>query len=256
MKKTISGKKNYINNKKATRTIIAVIPARKGSKRFPGKNTALLKGKPLVTHTIEIALKTEIFSKICVTTDDPDVMAIAKEKKVTVIERPKELCGDAVLVDKTVLNVMGILEDRKENYDAVCLMTPTAPLRTVDDVTGAVRLLWEKNADFVITVTKYDHNPYHALAIQNGVLKPNFMADVFFKDPWSLPVLYRPLAVARVGRWEAVKRHGTIFGPGMISYIIPADHAVDIDNPIDLKWAEFLLKERINSSKLTEAGAK
>ena len=236
---------------KSTRSIIAIVPARKGSKRFPGKNTVLLNGKPLVAHAIDVALETDIFSEIYVTTDDPRVVAIAAERGVIVVERPEDLCGDTVLVDQTVLHVMEVLESQGERHDAVCLMTPTAPLRTVNDVRGAVSLIWESGADFVVTVTEYDHNPYYALAIINSVLKPAFMEDVFFKDRSFLPVLYRPIAVARIGKWGAVKKQGTIFGKGMIPYIIPADHAVDIDNPINLKWTEFLLKERIRDSGQT-----
>jgi len=234
---------------KPTRSIIAVIPARKGSKRFPGKNTALLNGKPLVAHAIDVAIETGLFSRVCVTTDDAKVMAIAREKRVDVFQRPKELCGDTVLVDQAVLNVMHTLESRGERHDAVCLMTSTAPLRTADDVRGAVRLFWEKAADFVITVTEYEYNPYYALVIRNDVLEPAFMEDAFFKDRSLLPVLYRPMALSRIGKWDAVKKHGTIFGKGMIPYIVPAYHAVDIDKPIDLEWAEFLLKKRIRGLK-------
>ena len=236
---------------KSTRSIIAVVPARKGSKRFPGKNTVLLNGKPLVAHAIAVALETDLFSKIYVTTDDPRVVAIATERGVIVVERPEELCGDTILVDQTVLHVMEVLESQGERHDAVCLMTPTAPLRTVNDVRGAVSLFWEKDADFVVTVTEYSHNPYYALVIKGGVLEPAFMEDAFFTDRSFLPVLYRPIAVARIGKWDAVKKHGTIFGKGMIPYIIPADHAVDIDNPIDLKGAEFLLRERSRYSSQT-----
>lgn len=233
--------KKRIELDKIPQSIIAVIPARKASKRFPDKNTALLNGKPLVRRAIDVAVEATIFAKIFVTTDDPKVMAIARETGVDIIDRPKALCTDTVLVDKTALHVIDVLESRGESYEAVCLMTPAAPLRTVDDVTGAFQLFLKKKANFVITVTEYEHSPYYALSERNGVLEPTFMADAFSRERAFLPKLYRPVAVARIGRWEAVKEHGTIFGPGMIPYLIPVEHAVDIDNRVDLEWAEFLL---------------
>ncbi|MGD2124848.1 MAG: acylneuraminate cytidylyltransferase family protein [Desulfobacteraceae bacterium] len=233
------------------RSIIAVIPARKGSRRLPGKNTALLNGKPLVAHAIEVALDAGVFSDVFVSTNDPKVVEIAEEKGVALIERPKELCEDAVPVDRALVHVIQFLEEKGECYGAACLMTPTAPLRTVEDVRGAVALLWEKNADFVITVVPYDHTPFHALKIKEGILTPAFMPeDVFTYDQKLLPTLYRPVAVARMGRWEAIKKYGTTFSPGMVPYILPPEHGLDVDNALDLEWAEFLLKRRNRQREL------
>ncbi|MFH1742891.1 MAG: acylneuraminate cytidylyltransferase family protein [bacterium] len=234
---------------KEERSIIAVIPARRGSTRLPRKNVLPLRGKPLVAHAIDAALETKIFAGIYVSTDDPEVAKIADQRGVHVIERPEELCKDSVLVDKVMLHVMQVLESRGERYGAACLMTPTAPLRTVEDVKGAVELLWERNADFVITVTAYDHTPFHALEIKDGILQPVFMESPFSRDPKSLPTLYRPIAIARMGRWEAIMQHGTTFSPGMVPYVVPPEHAVDIDNAIDLKFAEFLLEDRIERGR-------
>ncbi len=244
-------RKKNPNRAKNDKSIIAIIPARKGSKRIPGKNTALLAGKSLVEHAIDIALEADIFSGIYVSTDDPKVISIAKERGVEVIKRPAVLANDNVVVDKALLHVVEHLEQHGQRFEAACLMTPTAPLRMVKDVRGAVQLLWEKDADFVITVALYDHSPFYALVIKNGILKPSFMSyDVFTNDSKSLQPLYRPIAVARIGRWGAIKKYGTTFSPGMVPYIIPPEHAVDIDNKIDFEWAEFLLKRRKQQNNL------
>jgi len=223
---------------------IAVIPARRGSKRFPGKNTVLFLGRPLVAHAIETAIESGVFSEIYVTTDDPEVAKIAAEYGVRTIARPAALCEDNVVLDQVVVHLLAALDAEGCGRDAACLMTPTAPLRTADDVRGAVGLLRENEADFVSTVVEYEHNPLYAMRMRSGVLEPAFMQDVFTRDRNDLPTLYRPVAVARAGRWEAIAMHRTTFGPGMLPFVIPQDHAVDIDNPVDLELAELLFRQR------------
>ena len=228
------------------RSNVALIPARQGSKRLPDKNITLLCGKPLVAHAVDVAAESGVFDEIYVSTDDTRVMDIARGRGVCVVERPPELCADTVVLDQVVSHFVDHLDAEGTCYGAVCLMTPTAPLRTADDVRGAVGLLWQRDVDFVVSVVEYDHSPYYAVKINGEVLEPAFMLEAFTKDRNLLPRLYRPIATARVGKWEAIRKHRTTFGPGMIPYIVDAEHAVDVDSPIDFALAELLLSRRQN----------
>jgi len=232
----------------ATRSNIALVPARAGSKRLPDKNVTPLCGKPLVAHAFDVAVESGIFDEIYVSTDDNRVMGIAQERGVRVVRRPAELCADTVVLDQVVSHFVDHLEQTGTRHDAVCLMTPTAPLRTSGDVKGAVSLLWDRDADFVVSVVECEHSPYYALEIKNGTLRPTFMSDAFSRDRTLLPTLYRPIATARVAKWGAVRKHRTTFGPGMIPYVVDAEHAIDIDTSIDFALAEILLGRRLRSA--------
>lgn len=223
---------------------IALIPARQGSKRVPGKNRAMVAGRSLVAHAIECAKEVGVFSETYVSTDDREVIAVAVALGVGVIERPRELAEDDVVLDRVAVHALEHLDATGRGREAVCLMTPTAALRTVRDVRGAVQLLWTENADFVCTAAEYEHHPYYALEVLNGRFRPHFGKDVFSKDRRELPTLYRPIAVARVARWEAVLQHRTTFGPGMLPYLLDSVSAVDVDTPLDLTLVEVLFSQR------------
>jgi CMP-N-acetylneuraminic acid synthetase len=218
-----------------------LIPARQGSKRFPRKNVALLAGEPLVARAVRVARECPSLARVYVSTDDPQVAELALARGAAVVERPAELCTDQVVLDEVVLHFIGWLEARGAAPGAVCLMTPTAPLRTAATVERAIQLLWHERADFVCTVTPYEHNPCYALRIREGRLEPAFVPGVFARDRALLPTLYRPVAVARVGRCDAVKQFRTTFGPGMLPVVIDRGEATDVDVAEDLAWAEALL---------------
>jgi len=220
---------------------MAIIPARKGSKRIPGKNLALLGGKPLVVRAIETALASDL-QHVVVTTDDDRVLALCKNyPSVATINRPAALCEDHVVLSAVVLHAMQNCGGR---FDAVCLMTPTAPLRLVTDVTETIGLLQNyEEADFALTVTPYEHHPYYAYKEKepgSRLMVPAF-PFAFKLDRVRLPTLWRPVAVCHAGRWAAIMQQQTIFGAPAIPNIIPRERAVDIDTPLDLAWARYLL---------------
>lgn len=119
---------------------IAFIPARGGSKRFPKKNIALLNGKPLVAWTIETALESEVFDKVVLSSDDPYVLEVAKQysnSKLVTHKRSENLSGDTVTAAHVFGELLRDLEEQGEQYEQCCLLLPTCPFRSVEDIQRA-----------------------------------------------------------------------------------------------------------------------
>src|SRR4030042_5620005 len=128
--------------------IIAIIPARGGSKGIPQKNLKLLAGKPLVAHTIEHALQARHVSRTVVSTDDTKIAQVAQQYKAEVVMRPAELATDTTISELALLHVLSLLE-QTEGYapSLVILLQATSPLREPDDIDNAIDTLHAANAD-------------------------------------------------------------------------------------------------------------
>lgn len=228
--------------------VVAIIPARGGSKRIETKNTRDIAGRSLLARAIDCAQAAEVFERIVVSTDDDAATRIASELGVDVHPRNSALADDLTVLDDVVLDAMSWLQAEGPAADAVCLMNPTAPMRTISDVRGAVQLLrTSPSTDFVSTATIYRHHPYYALADDpDRGLHLHFREDAFRFDRKRLPMLYRPIAVARLGRWDAILRAGSTLGSPMRLYEVDGLSAVDIDDPLDLSFFEFLLERHPN----------
>ena len=136
--------------------ILAVIPARAGSKGIPKKNTRMMAGKPLICYAIENALNSKLITDIAVSTDAEEVKAVASKYNVEVIDRPAELCGDDVTLDSVVFHTYCELR-KKQDYDIVITLQPTSPLLKVETLDAAITEHIEKKADTTIAVVNKPH---------------------------------------------------------------------------------------------------
>ena len=134
--------------------ILGLINARGGSKGIPGKNTKPLLGKPLIAWSVETAKACPSINRVIVSTEDKTIANIAREYGAeTPFMRPKELATDECLQIDVIIHAVEWLEKTEgSKYDYICLLQPTCPVRLVDDVEGALKLLIESKADSVITV--------------------------------------------------------------------------------------------------------
>src|SRR5258705_2920074 len=130
--------------------VLGVITARGGSKRLPNKNTAMLGGKPLIAWSIEVGLAT--CHHLVLSTDSEFIAGVAKQHGCKVIMRPPELCGDA---DHVSVVIHAAMNAEYGPYNAVLLLQPTSPFRTVDDCEKAKQKMIATNADSVISVTEF-----------------------------------------------------------------------------------------------------
>ncbi len=232
--------------------ILAIIPARAGSKRLPGKNSKVLFGKPLVQWTIEAAKACDDITDIVVSTDSETIAAIASKCGVPVpFLRPDLISGDKATAIDVVKHTVEYFADKGQTYDYVLWLQPTSPLRTAADIKQAVATLSEKRADAVISVCECDHSPMWSNTLaQDGNMK-NFLSTFVKKNPRSqaLPTYYRLNGAIYIAKVEPLLAQQTFFlAENVFSYVMSRESSIDIDHHLDFKLAEFLLQEQAESS--------
>lgn len=219
--------------------IIAIIPARGGSKRLLKKNVLPLLGRPLIEYSIKYAKSNlDYIDKIVVTTDDEEIKQIAINNNVEVINRPKNISGEHAT---TVSALKHVLNNVKEEYEYVLLLQPTNPLRPVNLLNELCAIINDKNCDSIMTVSR---NADKLGKIVNNKFKPfNYIMGQRSQD---LEPLYSENGLIYLTKSKYILKD-IILAENNYPYVI--DHAfskVDIDTIEDFKYAEFLLKNNIN----------
>lgn len=209
---------------------IGIVPARSGSKRLPGKNLALLAGRPLIVHTCCQALDSGVLDAVYVNTDCERIAAAAQRAGALCPRlRPSQLARDDTPTRDAVVWMIDLLADRGEFYDALMILQPTSPLRTADDIRAAWRLYEDHAPCKVTSVTPQAPQCWHALADDRGLL-----TRLTGNEP-----LYRlngAIYVHAVDEFLANKP-----SPAEVAYVMPPERSVDIDTQHDLDLCEFLL---------------
>lgn len=224
--------------------ILAIIPARGGSKRLPGKNLAPLRGRPLIAWTIDAALGSQSVDVTMVSTDAPEIAAAAREAGAdTPFLRPAGLASDTASSFDVVRHALDFYrEERGRVFEFALMLQPTSPLRTSADVEEAVRLLRSKHADAVVSVCEMEHSPLWSNTLPAdgslvGFLKP----EARNKRSQDLPPYYRLNGALYLCRTERLLAERTFFlSDRIFAYVMPAERSVDIDTGLDLSFAEFL----------------
>lgn len=226
--------------------MLAVIPARGGSKGVPGKNIRLLAGKPLIVYTIEAALASNIFEKVIVSTDSEKIADIAKKNGAEVpFVRPNNLSGDIVSSDDVIIHALDFYKQRGDTYNSVCKLQPTSPLRNSEHLNEAFNLFCEKKADFLVSVCKCEHSPMWA-----GVLDADLSLDNFIDEKvkrscrQELPDFYRLNGAIYMGKTNAFYANRNFLGRNGVAYIMNQDVSVDIDSELDFKMAEYIMETK------------
>jgi len=223
--------------------IVGLIPARGGSKRIPKKNIRLLAGKPLIAYSIEAALKSKYINRVIVSTDDREISKISKKYGAEVIKRPSELAKDDSLTVDAIKHAIKILKKNKYFPDIIVLLQPTSPLRNTEDIEKSVELFLNNECKSVISVCEYKESPYWSLTIEENYAKPVFGWDYFFKRSQDLPKIYTLNGAIFITTVKNLFKYNGFFNDKIIIYIMPADRSIDIDEEIDFKFAELLLKK-------------
>ena len=213
------------------KTFLAIIPARGGSKRLPRKNLLDLCGKPLIAWSIEAALKSKYISKVIVSSDDEEILNIAKEYKADFIKRPDELASDTA----TTFDALNHTLENVEKYDYVVLLQPTSPLRTEKHIDEAIELLKEKNADAIISVCEVEHSPLWSNTLDENLDMSNFLRDeVLNKRSQDLPKYYRLNGAIYICKTDKLlENKGFFLKENIYAYKMNKKHSVDIDEEID-----------------------
>ena len=232
--------------------LLAVIPARGGSKGVPRKNLREVGGKSLIVWTLETAkAASHLFADIVVSTDDPEIAELARREGVDVpFLRPAELAGDRVPTLPVLQHAVAFLEERSgQRYDWVCLLQPTAPLRSVADLEAAVALATTPEleaCDSVISVTRVEaHHPILMKKIENGRLLPYCLEEKegTRRQDYDPPAYMRNGAIYLTRR-DVLMERSSIWGERIRPLPMPAERSHSIDTEMDLKLADLLLRER------------
>lgn len=230
--------------------VLGIVPARGGSRRIPRKNLRLLGGKPLVTWALEAALSAERLNRVVVSSDDPDVLAIARAVDPGIaVHRPAELASDrapAIAYVKHALATVEACGDSK--YEAVAIVQPTSPLTSPQDIDRTIELLERSAADTAVSVMRLDHavHPVKLKTLDGDRLVPFLEEERGRMAEHELPPLYvRNCAVYATRRY--VVESGEIIGADCRGYVMARERSIDINVPLDLEFAEFLLARRDRS---------
>ena len=223
-------------------SLFCLIPARGGSRGIAGKNIAPLCGKPLIAWTIELALRLP-GAKVQVTTDSRGIAKAAREFGAGVIERPAKLAGDGTPMLPVVRHAIESMIARGEHPDFIVLLQPTSPLRSVEDVMGAVGLFKSGSYDMVTTVTELPHPLEWTFRLgKQNTLVP--VADVVLGRRQDAAKLYSLNGAVYVFKKEYALSAQDLFSGRVGAYVMPRERSLDIDEPIDLKIAECLLSAK------------
>ena len=221
--------------------MIAIIPARGGSKGLPGKNIKEMCDKPLIAYTIEAALKSKSIDHVILSTDDEEIAAVAKKYGAEVpFMRPAELASDtAMAVDNYIYTIGRLEKEWITKIDSFVVLQQTTPLRIAEDIDGAVELFNARNADSVVTYVKEAHPIFwHKKIDENNKLEDIFEGTIANRQ--ELPITYYPNGAVYVFSTEMI-RQKKYYTDKSYAYIMPRERSIDIDFIDDFKYAEFLM---------------
>ena len=229
--------------------MIAIIPARGGSKGLPGKNIKSLNGVPLICHSILSALKAKSISRVVVSTDDDEIAKIAKECGAEVpFIRPRNLAKDnSMVMDAYFYTVDRLANEENETIESFVALLPTAPLRLPEDIDNAVSIFMNNSADSVISVTEAPIPiEWYRKIDKNGLLS-NYLSE-FDKvaNRQELNQAHIPNGAIYVFRTEILRKTRQYYMNETYPYIMPRERSADIDEPLDFEWTEFLMQRGVN----------
>ena len=222
-------------------SFLAIVPARGGSKRLPGKNLADLGGKPLIAWSIEAALKSRYVTKIVVSTDDATIAHTAEQWGAEVpFLRPAELSAGTTEV---LRHTLGFYEKRGEIFDFLILLQPTSPLRTAEHIDEAIIELMQKKAAAVISVCEMEHSPLWSNTLPEDLSLEHFIKEELKRvRSQDLPTYYRINGAIYICRTDEFLEQNTLFlNEKIYAYIMPKEASVDIDERLDLIVANAIL---------------
>lgn len=231
--------------------VLAIVPARGGSKGLPGKNLRLLGGVPLIAHSVRVALESSYITRTICSTDCPAIAEAARKVGAEVpFMRPAELASDSSTdADYAVHAVSWLREHEEWLPEIVVILWPTCPLRRVQDVDGALQvLLADSAADSVVSVLRPSKSPYKMWRkTDQDYLVPLLTSNIFeqYAGPRQrLPEVLAPNGYVHAVRTRALVQSASILGLKTLPFEMDAVHCIDIDTEEDFEIAEAELKLR------------
>jgi pseudaminic acid cytidylyltransferase len=216
---------------------LAIIPARGGSKRIPGKNLKPFLGRPVIAYVIETALRSGLFEEVMVSTDDPEIADAARRYGAAVpFMRSARTSDDFAILNDVLGEVLDEYRKTGREFDAVCLLLPTAPLIRQPVLQKALDLLRDEKFDSVRPVVRY---PY---PIQRSLRMINNRVEMFYPENYTRRSQDLEPAYHDAGQFYWIAGNKQLTDPGKGAVVIPEMEAHDIDTPEDWEMAEIKYK--------------
>jgi N-acylneuraminate cytidylyltransferase len=221
---------------------IALIPAREGSKGIPGKNIRHLKGRPLISYSIEAARRASLVDRVIVSTDSDEIAEIAAAAGSEVVRRPGELADDSSPMLPVVLHA---LDRQPEAFEIMTLLQPTCPFRRPEDVDRSISMLRDDRLDAVVGVMRLDHShPSRTYRRDGDYLVPVDQADAA-ANRQDLAELFQRNGAIYTLRCSAIRKERTLLVQRTAPLVMDEIRSINIDNPFDWTVAEAFAGEHL-----------
>jgi N-acylneuraminate cytidylyltransferase len=213
--------------------VLAIVPARGGSKGVPRKNIREAAGKPLIAWTIEEAKKSRYIDRLILSSEDEEIIAVARDWGCDVpFVRPAELAQDNTPGIAPVLHAISMLPE----YEIVMLLQVTSPLRSVVDIDGCLEYLVANKASSCVSVTEAEQSPYWMYTLDHGGnMQPLIPAETAITRRQDLPVIYSLNGAVYVAKRDWLCLHGTYVAEGTLGFVMPRERSLDIDTELDMQ---------------------
>lgn len=224
---------------------IAIISARSGSRELPDKNIKELVGKPLMAYSIDAAIKSKCFNEVMVSTDSKAYAEIARKYGASVpFLRSKLTASDTATSWEMVEEVLDGYRQMGQKFDTFCLLQPTSPLRTAEDIRNAYTIYEQKSSFAVVAVCEAEHSPLWCGRLPENQEFVEFIKPKNIKRRQDVEKFYRINGALYIVNIEKFKDDKFLYHEGSFAYIMPQERSVDIDTEIDFKFAELMMSER------------
>lgn len=222
--------------------ILAIVPARGGSKSIPRKNVKEIGGKPLIAWTIEAAQKSKYIDHLVVSTEDHEIASVSRSYGAEVLLRPEELAQD----DTPGIDVVLHAVEQLQGYSYVVLLQPTSPLRTTEDIDQCLESLVSNGAPACVSLCEVDQPP-HWMYIVNEQNKLQPIVDNInqYYRRQEIPKTYALNGAIYVAETEWLFLKKSFLSEETLPFIMPRERSIDIDVPFDLEFADIVLRQRL-----------
>jgi len=222
------------------KTFLAVIPARGGSKRLPRKNVLNLSGKPLISWSIEAAKQSRYIDDIVVSSDDDEILDIARSFNVTALKRPAKFSTDTATTFEVVEH---LIKNFEKQYTHLILLQPTSPLRESEDIDKAIEFLAKKNADAVVSVCEMEHSPLWSNTLPKDKSMTTFLKqETLNKRSQDLEIYYRLNGAIYLAKVTKLLEEKSFFlKENIYAFVMDQKKSIDIDTKLDFEIASCLL---------------
>lgn len=221
------------------RSILAIIPARGGSKGIPRKNIKSLAGKPLVAWTIEEAKKSKYIDRLILSSEDEEIINIAKEWGCEVpFVRPADIARDETAGIDPIIHALNELP----GYDIVLVLQPTSPLRKVEDIDQGLEFFEKESASVCVSISEITKTPYSMFLLdtQNRLHRIIDQKEIFHRRQ-DLPQVYMPNGALFISKTKYLQQRKSFYTEDTIGFIMVKERAHDIDDKIDFLFVEFMM---------------